>query len=197
MILIQQHKILALNLTLLLSSCGSVAIRSTPSEAEIIVMQPGKADAKPLGKTPFEDTLSSLGNAANSGPIVIQIKKEGFITQNLFVPNASGSRLEFDTNLVPTSAGAYNDMNKIVKMVLQAERQRRQKQVDEAIKSATAIKAVNENIAAAWEIEGAAYFIKGELEKSKLAWQRSLQIDPDNPDTVNILKSIDEKSGKK
>ena len=179
------------------SSCGTVAIRSTPSDAEISLMQPGRSDPKPLGKTPYEGKLGDLGSAANSGPIVIQIKKPGFITQNLYVPNASGSRIEFDTNLKPVNPGSYEDMNKIVKLVLQAERQIMTKQMDEALKTAASIKAMNDNVSAAWEIEGAAHFVKGDLAKAKTAWLRSLEIDPENPDTAKMLSTIDEKLGTK
>ena len=181
----------------ILVGCGTVSIRSSPKGADILLMQPGKGEPKPIGKTPYENTLSALGNAANSGPIVIQIKKEGFITQNLYVPNASGSRLEFDTSLQPIGPGNYIEINKIIKLTLLAERQIMQKQYDDALKSADAIKLINDNIAAAWEIEGAAYFVKGDLVKSKIAWIRSLNIDPDNPDTVQILKSINGKPTEK
>ena len=184
-------------LTQTIMACGTVAIRSNPSEAELSLMQPGRADPKPLGKTPYEAKLGDLGSAANSGPIIIQIKKPGFITQNLYVPNASGSRIEFDTNLKPVNPGSFADMNKIVKLVLQAEREIMTKQVDEALKTAAAIKAMNDNIAAAWEIEGAANFVKGDITKAKLAWQRSLEIDPENPETVKMLSTIDQQAGGK
>jgi hypothetical protein len=188
----------ALFLSLLtVQSCGTVAIRSNPSDAEILLMQPGRSDPKPMGKTPYEGKLSDLGSAANSGPIVIQIRKPGYVTQNLYVPNASGSRIEFDTNLKPVNPGSYADMNKIVKLILQAERQIMQKQVDEALKSAADIKTMNDNVAVAWEIEGAAYFVKGDLQKAKLSWLRSLEIDPENPETAKMISTIDEKLGTK
>ncbi len=175
----------------LLMSCGTVGIRSNPSEAEILVMQPGRLDPKPLGKTPYEGSIGDLGAAANSGPIIIQIKKSGFITQNLYVPNASGSRIEFDTNLKPINPGSFQDMNKIIKLVLQAEREIMTKQVDQALKTAEAIKSMNDNISAAWEIEAAANFVKGDLKKAKAAWMRSLEIDPENPDTAKMIGTIE------
>ena len=191
-------KFAVLGLSLLyLTGCGTVAIRSSPSDAEVSIMLPGRWDPKPLGKTPYEGKLSDLGSAANSGPIIVQIKKPGFITQHLYVPNATGSRIEFDTNLKPINPGSYADMNKIVKLVLQAEREIMTKQVDEALKTAAAIKAMNDNVAVAWEIEGAANFVKGNLAKAKLAWQRSLEIDPENPETVKMLGTIDQQSREK
>ena len=184
----------ALSLFLCLVSCGTVSVRSNPKEAEVILMQPGKLDPMLLGKTPYSASMSDLGNAANSGPIVLEIRKEGYISQFLYIPNASGARIEFDTGLKPINPGSYADVNKIIKITLQAERQIMQKQFDEAIKSAAAIKAMNENITAAWEIEGAAYFVKGELTKARVAWMRSLEIDPDNPDTVRMLKELQKKA---
>ena len=69
------------------------------------------------------------------------------------------------------------------------------KQMDEALKTAASIKAMNDNVSAAWEIEGAAHFVKGDLAKAKAAWLRSLEIDPENPDTAKMLSTINEKLG--
>lgn len=183
-------------LVLTLNSCGgTLNVRTSPSEAEVVLVQTGRIDSKPLGKTPYVAKISELGTAANNGPIVVQVKKPGFMPQNLFIPNATGSKLDFDVILRPINPGSYEDMNKIIKLVLQAERQILLKQYDDAIKSAEVIKSMNENIAAAWEIEGAAQFVKGDLQKARIAWNRSLAIDPENPDTAKLLKTIDEKLG--
>lgn len=180
------------------NSCGgTLNVRTSPSEADIVLVQPGKVDSKPLGKTPYTSKIGDLGSAANGGPIVLQVQKKGFMPQSLYIPNASGSKLDFDVNLKPVNPGSYEDMNKIIKLVLLAERQIILKQLDEAIKTADAIKAINDNIAMAYEIEGAAQFVKGDLQKAKVAWNRSLAIDPENPDTAKMLKTIDEKLGTK
>lgn len=189
--------VIPLAFTIGLSSCGTVGIKSTPSDAEVSVMQPGRSDAKPLGKTPYEGKLSDLGSAANNGPIVVQIKKPGYMTQSLFIPNASGSRIEFDTNLKPVNPGSFSDMNKIIKLVLQAEREIMTKQLDDALKTASSIKAMNDNIAMAWDIEGAVHFLKGDLSKAKVAWLRSLELDPENPETTKMLSKIDQQLGGK
>jgi hypothetical protein len=181
---------------ILTNSCGgTLNVRTNPAEAELFLVQPGKVDSKSLGKTPYTAKIGDLGAAANGGPIVVQVQKKGFMPQSLYIPNATGSKLDFDVNLRPVNPGSYEDVNKIVKLVLQAERQIMLKQVDEAIKTADAIKAINDNIAMAYEIEGAAQFVKGDLQKARVAWNRSLAIDPENPDTVKMLKTIDEKIG--
>jgi hypothetical protein len=176
---------------------GTLNVRTNPSEAEIVLVQPGKVDSKPLGKTPYTAKIGDLGSAANGGPIVLQVSKKGFMPQSLYIPNASGSKLDFDVNLKPVSPGSFDEMNRIIKLVLTAERQIMLKQVDEAIKTADAIKAINDNIAMAYEIEAAAQFVKGDLQKARVAWNRSLAIDPENPDAARMIKTIDEKLGTK
>lgn len=181
----------------LLMGCGSVSIKSAPDAAEVLVMIPGKSDPKILGKTPYEVKLSELGSAANAGPIVLQIRKTGFHPQFLYVPNASGGKLEFSTNLKPTIVSNYSDINRIIKMTLLGERQLQMKQFDEAIKTAQLLKGINENIAVAWDIEGAAYLLKGDKTRSKLAWERSIEIDPENPDTAKMLSRMNATEGVK
>ncbi len=176
---------------------GTLNVRTNPSEAELVLVQPGKVDSKPLGKTPYTAKISDLGSAANGGPIVLQVSKKGFMPQSLYIPNAAGSKLDFDVNLKPVSPGSFDEMNRIIKLVLAAERQIMLKQVDEAIKTADAIKAINDNIAMAYEIEAAAQFVKGDLQKARVAWNRSLAIDPENPDAARMIKTIDEKLGTK
>jgi tetratricopeptide (TPR) repeat protein len=181
----------------LLMGCGSVSIKSAPDAAEVLVMIPGKSDPKILGKTPYEVKLSELGAAANAGPIVLQIRKAGYHPQFLYVPNVSGGKLEFSTNLKPTIVSNYSDINRIIKLTLLAERQLQMKQYDEAIKTAQLLKGINENIAVAWDIEGAAYLLKGDKTKSKLAWERSIEIDPENPDTAKMLNRMNASEGVK
>jgi tetratricopeptide (TPR) repeat protein len=160
-------------------------------------MIPGKSDPKILGKTPYEVKLSELGAAANAGPIVLQIRKTGFHPQFLYVPNISGGKLEFSTNLKPTTISSYSDINRIIKLTLLGERQLQLKQFDDAIKTAQLLKGINENIAVAWDIEGAAYLLKGDKQKSKFAWERSIEIDPENPDTVKMLNRMNVSEGVK
>jgi hypothetical protein len=181
----------------LLSGCGSVSIKSAPDAAEVLVMIPGKSEPKVLGKTPYEVRLSELGSAANSGPIILQIRKTGFHPQFLYVPNASGGKIEFSTNLKPSIISSYSDINRIIKLTLLGERQLQLKRLDEALKTAQSLKLINENIAVAWDIEGAAYLLKGDRERSKSAWERSLEIDPENPDTTKMLNRLNGPEGAK
>jgi hypothetical protein len=186
----KRFKLVFLALLLPFLGCGSVSIKSAPDNAEVLVMIPGKSEPKVLGKTPYEVRLSELGSAANAGPIILQIRKIGFHPQFLYVPNASGGKLEFSTNLKPTTISSYSDINRIIKLTLLGERQLQMKQYDDALKTAAALKQINENIAVAYDIEGAAYLLKGDRDKSKIAWERSLEIDPENPDTTKMLLKI-------
>jgi hypothetical protein len=186
----KRFKLVFLALLLPFLGCGSVSIKSAPDNAEVLVMIPGKSEPKVLGKTPYEVRLSELGSAANAGPIILQIRKIGFHPQFLYVPNASGGKLEFSTNLKPTTISSYSDINRIIKLTLLGERQLQMKQYDDALKTAAALKQINENIAVAYDIEGAAYLLKGARDKSKIAWERSLEIDPENPDTTKMLLKI-------
>lgn len=181
-------KILLVFLTI--TGCGSVSIKSAPDAAEVLVMIPGKSEPKVLGKTPYEARISELGAAANAGPIVLQIRKTGYHPQFLYVPNASGGTIEFSTNLKPTLISNYSDINRIIKLTLLGERQLQTKQLDEALKTSQSLKLINENIAVAWDIEGAAYLLKGDRVKSKIAWERSIEIDPENPDTTKMLSRM-------
>jgi hypothetical protein len=176
-------------------ACGTITVTSTPQGAEVALIQPGQDKGNPIGTTPFTSPLSTLTSKVGDGPIILQVRKPGFQAQNFVVPDVSGARLKLATVLPQVNSGAYIDINRIVRLTLQAERQILQNQLDEAIATAVEIRKINENVTSAWEIEGTAQLMKGDFARSRLAWQRSLEIDGDNPDALHMIQLVDEKLG--
>lgn len=187
------NKLILIFISLLIFSCGTVSIKSTPPEASIGVIIPGKEDNKVLGKTPYMADLSDLDDIVNSGPIILVIKKKGYIPQQFIVPNLSGGKLEIEANLFPNLPTNYKEINHIVSLVLNAERFLLQKRFKEALNLASEIIKVNENVAAAYEIKGAVYFLQNKLKQSRFAWIRTLELDPNNPEAQTMLAKIEKK----
>lgn len=178
---------------LFICSCGTVSIKSSPPEADVLVLLPGKETPQSLGKTPFNADLSQLEKAVNDGTIVLLLQKPGYITQQFIVPNLAGGKLDIDTNLLPTLPSNFREVNKIVSLTLKAERHLLQKQFDEALKTSAEIKKLNENVASAFEIEATVHFLENRLEKSRYAWIRTLELDPDNPEAQAMLATVEKR----
>lgn len=175
--------------------CGSIAIQSSPPEAEVSVLLPGKETPRQLGKTPYTTDLDEVSEIVNEGTIVLVVSKRGYVSQQFVVPNLSSGDLVIEANLLPNLPSNYQEVNHIISRILAAERLLMENRLQEALDAAAEIKKVNENVAAAFEIEGAAYFLKNDLQKSRFAWIRALELEPNNPEAQTTLARIEEKLG--
>lgn len=179
----------------LLSACGTVAVRSSPPEAEVSVVLPGKETAKTLGKTPYTADLSNLSEIVNEGTIVLVVEKRGYVSQQFVVPNLSSGALEIQANLLPNLPSNYQEVNKIIALTLKAERFILENRLKEALEASDEIKKLNENISTAFEIEGTVHFLQSDWQKSRFSWIRALELEPNNPEAQTMLAQVEQKLG--
>lgn len=192
-----QRRALLYPLAGLLAACGTVAVRSSPPEAEVSVMIPGKEAPRSLGKTPYNADLSTLNDIVNEGAIVLIIEKRGYISQQYVVPNLSSGELDIEANLLPNLPSNYQEVNRIIALTLKAERFILENRLKEALETADEIKKLNENVASAYEIEATAYFLQNDFQKSRFAWVRALELEPNNPEAQTMLAQVEQKLGVK
>lgn len=190
-------KFILLNIMAVLTSCGTLTVRSSPPEASVGIILSDQEKPKILGATPLTTDISDLSEAVNSGTVIVVVEKRGYISQQFIVPNLTGGSLQIDANLKPNLPSNYQGINRIVTLTLRAERRIIEKRLDEAMTTATEIKKINENIAAAYEIEGTVHFLKRDLKNSRFAWIRSLELEPNNPEGQKILAAIEKTLGVK
>jgi tetratricopeptide (TPR) repeat protein len=185
----------ALILGSILCACGTVEIQSEPRDAEIFAITQGQDKGEPLGSTPYKANLSDLSKIVGSGPILLQIRKNGYQTQSVIVPDIPGSQLKISTDLKSSTTETHRDINRTVRLALRAEREILEKRLDAALATAKEIRQINENAASAYEIEGAVRMLQGDVSKSLESWERSLAIDPENTDARAMIQLLKEKLG--
>ena len=186
------YLITSLLFSIALLGCGTVSIVSSPPGADVEIIKPGKEIPQPLGKTPFESDLSGLVEIVNSGTVVVIIKKRGYEPQRFVVPNIPNGDLRIESYLLPNLPSNYKEVNAIISKVLAAERSILQDQFEDAERIANEILDVNSNVASAHEIKGTVYFLQKKYQKSRLAWIRALELDPNNPEAEGMLSKIEE-----
>jgi len=175
--------------------CGTVSVVSNPPEAEVSLILPGKESLKPLGKTPLELEVTKLEEAVDKGTVVIVVERDGYLPQRFVVPNLSSTSLNIEATLVPMYDTNYKELNDMISKVLKAERLVLEKRLDEALVTSNEIKSINENVAVAYEIEGTVYFLKSEFTKSRFAWLRAVELDPNNAESKSMLEIVEKKMG--
>ena len=180
----------------LLTACSTVTIKSTPRDAEIYLIKSGQERGNRIGKTPFFASLGEIASRAGDGPVILELRKSGYMAKDFVIPNVSASVLKIETNLTPLAEGVQ-DVNRIVRLTMAAERQILNKDFESALATAKQLHEISETIASAYAIEGAVQFLKGEFEKSRFSYERTVALDPDNIDAVNMMRVVGEKIGGK
>jgi hypothetical protein len=183
------------SLNSMIVGCGTVRIRSTPPEAEVWLVQPGKEEPKLMGKTPFTADIRELGDAVNNGTIALTLKKRGYFPKQYIVPNLASADLEIESNMSPNLHSNFQEINRIVGLLFKGQRFIKQKRFDDALKSADEIKVMNENIAAAYHISGTVFYLQNKLKKSRFEWIRAVELDPSSVEALNMLSHIEKKTG--
>jgi tetratricopeptide (TPR) repeat protein len=191
----QHRRLYILVLSSICLSCGTVKIRSTPPEADVLILLPGKAEPKQLGKTPFESQVNALSTEVNNGTIILIVQKQGYFPNHFIVPNLSGGELEIETSLKPNLHADYTEINRMVTLLFRAERMIKEKRFDDAIKAADELQAINENLAAAYHVKGTVFLLKNDLTKSRFEWKRAVELEPSNNEAQQMLKLIDQNLG--
>jgi len=181
---------------LLIASCSSdITLVSSPPDAVVSVVEPGKETLKPIGKTPISISTDEIAESVDSGTIILVLNKRGYSPQRFIVPNLSGGDLRIESYLDTNLDTDYKEVNRVISLVLATERLVLEKRYDEGLKSVEKIKNINGNISAAHQLEGSIYFLKKEFNKSRFAWLRAIQLEPDNADAVNMLSIIEKRLG--
>jgi tetratricopeptide (TPR) repeat protein len=177
-------------------ACGTLSVSTEPEGAEVLVWQAGQQEPKVLGKTPLKVAAGELEEFTNTDSLLLQLKLDGYQSEQYILPLFTGTDLEIKAKLQRGDHIAYEKLNQITTLVLHAERLVSEKQFDEALKAVADLKKFNDNLTAAFELEGSVHFLQGNYEKSRFAWQRSLEIDGENPDAKKMLEIIDAKLGR-
>lgn len=174
--------------------CASLKVRSVPEGAEVFLVAGNGSQQTLLGKTPYESPVSDLVDKTGGGPVVIKVKMVGYQNQNFFIPTLGGEYV-VEVLLELNPYASYQDLNRVVKLALLAERQILQKQYDDALKTADTLVAINENIATVHQIRGIVNYLQNKLPESRLALLRVLELDSENPEVRTLIRTIEDKLG--
>lgn len=175
------------------TGCGTIEIKSTPPEAEVYLYIPGKGEPKNIGKTPINEKVGKLSDWVNQGTIILTIKKQGFLEQSYIVPNLSQGDLKIQATLKTYASSEYKHINQIIALSFKAERLIIEKRLKEAIEVIKKIKELDENVAVAYQLMGTVLFLQKNLKDSRFEWVRSLELEPNNPESEKMLALINEK----
>lgn len=184
------------------SFANEIKIQSDPPEATIYIRDFGGKNKQKLGKAPYVSNLTELAsNYAKSNFFLIEIEKEGFLTQSIALSDLLKSDMEITVNLEPVQEFIkYKAIDKSISELFEAQRLVRLQQYDQAIELLKKTEEKEKNISAIPELIGAAYYLKKDLRASLAYYKKAFRLNPDNNDAFQMKayleKSLGEENGK-
>jgi len=194
----RSHLNLALSATLLLSllnHCASskVQLASTPRETQVYVTGTNGGTPILLGKTPLNlESQQILSLAKVTGPVQFEFRKEGYTPFKIFVTDITSSDITLNPELA--RVGGIEDLdvvNRVVDELFEAQRLARVGRYDEALERVKFVQKETPQLSAAFEIEGAIYYLKKDFKRSLDAYRTAEKRNPKAAEATQMKKLIE------
>jgi hypothetical protein len=185
---------------LLASACASggarFEVKTTPEGAEVAIVRPGGGGTIPLGKTPLFLTPEQVPDVGGK-LLTVQIRKEGFQTENIILPEGSNGGLALLTfqlreSGISTATGKVNEVaqNELARGIAQIHRQVSRKNFDDAIRTLDNLLAKHPRIATLYDLLGGIHYLRKDSGRALDAFKRSLELDPSNAETSRFVEKL-------
>ena len=187
-----------------LQSCSSIPKEeaqleiSANNEAMVSIYDQETDKIFDLGKTPLKITTSELRERTAKSPwIYLQINAQGFVPENILVPSElrSSQKIRIALKKVewwndPSHALSSQIVQQVGRNFQDIYRSIRQGKNDDALNLTDKLITEYPQASILYDIKGSLYLIKGSKAEAISAYERSLQISSDNPETIKLLDQL-------
>ncbi len=187
--------ILAIILTGILSACASnrLKVESNPDGADVYILAANNSKDK-IGKTPLELTNSNAP-ALFRDALQITVQKEGYRSESFLVPPAS-TTASGRVHAQLTRIEGSNTTSEVSEGVAQILRLIYKKSYVEAERSLATYTAKFSNVAVFWDLLGNVRYLQKNLDQALMAYETSLNLNPQNLETQKMIGKIKSILGK-
>lgn len=181
-------------LILLTSGCttASFVVKSSPDKADVFLSNRGQKTEQ-IGVTPLNLNASDY-DFQNSAQITVQ--KEGYEDMSFLLPSSTVSqRIEINANLkettIPNSCQQQSQSaEKVAKSVARSLFLLQTKKFEMAQSVIKNLITEYPNSATLWGLLGNAYYMDRQTIKALEAYENSLNLDPDSPETKRMVSKL-------
>ena len=174
------------------TGCTTLEIKSSPIAADIFAVNGTNLGEQRVGRTPLLLNSADLKKLFANGVTAFSLRKSGYLQETFLIPKWSFGEAKISSTLQSTSDKSFSQkMNLVIKLTLEAERLLSQKRISEVYLVCAKIRSIDESVAVADALEGAALFVEGKPHESKEALQRALEKDPEDTETKKFLNKIE------
>ena len=179
-------------------SVANVKIHTNPSGADVYARPVGGGDMQLVGKTPiFIDSREmdqKFGNGA--GAIYMELRKDGYKTDKLFVTEISRIDLSINKDLKPKrDLEMQYWMNHHISEMFEVRRLVNAKRYGIALQKIRELKKESPMISKVHEMEAGVLLLKRNYREALDAYRLSVKYDPENREAVKMVRYLERTYG--
>ncbi len=180
---------------------SSFKVTSQPEEAEIFLVDSETGETKRIGSTPLQkkstELREELGDIGTPGGFVqLRIQKEGYETQDLWIPVSAGGALGTEINLSlravdpEQTAEEIKKASEILERIFLAQQFARTQQFERAFIEIDKVLEAFPDLARAQSMKAAIYFARGDLNESLDWYERAIASDPQFTQAIEMAARV-------
>jgi tetratricopeptide (TPR) repeat protein len=184
-----------------LGCASSFKVVTQPEEAEVLVVNMESGETKKIGTTPIEkkgtELREELGDIGTPGGFVqLRVQKEGFQTQDLWVPVSAGGALATEISLSLKAvdpeqrAEEIKKASEILERIFLAQQFARTQQFERAFIEIDKVLEAFPDLARAQSMKAAIYFARGDLNDSLTWYERAIASDPQFTQAIEMAARV-------
>ncbi len=192
------EKVLIFTFLSFLTACSSprgVSIQSYPEKATVFV-ETASGDTKSLGETPLQIKDADIFDR-NSGMSQLQISKDGFETQKVFLAkNNDRDSFEVSVKLKQQGVDLKSEKTKdrqeqLAKSLARISNLMNKKKYEDAERLLSQMTSDFPHVSVAWDFLGNISYLRHDYKSAQNFYRRSLAINPENSETRQMIEKLE------
>lgn len=189
-----KNKIVLASLFFLTACAGPrLLVESMPNGANVYVTPLGTSVPKLVGQTPLHIPLADLNPETwGSGPVYLEVQKETFMPEKVFVTELSKVHTELRFTLMPASQFKEGrQIDDLVEGIFYAQQLMKDKRYDDALTKLKELEGRAPDVSVIYEMQGAVYLAKNKMGEALVAYRLAVKYNPGNVDAVKMKRYIE------
>jgi len=193
-----RHTLIVLLFTSVLGCTSTqISIHTNPPGADVYSRPVGGGEYKHFGKTPVYLTNAQLEKANNgSGPVQVEIRMEGFKTDDFIVTEISLVNLNINRELQPKRDYEMQAwLNQHVTQMFEVRQLVQNNRYKEALQIIRRLKEQTPMVATLHQMEGGIQLLLRDYAAALQAYRTAARLDPENAESVKMTRQLERTYG--
>ena len=186
---------------------ASLTVNSVPEKAQVLIRPVGGGELVSMGETPLVLTRAQLkSNGADSGPVLVEVQKENFISQKILITESDAVDMKLDFALALSdkeqgltgpgyTLGDAQDLNSAIDRLFEVRKFINLESYGEALIHLRNIESKWPFLSAVYEMKGGVLFLQKKYRDALAAYGIALKYNPKSVSSANMASTLEAKLG--